>query len=163
METIIKFIYKSALYLWLFICGIFFIYYCFLYITHNGVGNIFSYAPTSVIDFSIDFKQQPVTINYSYKVNQKKYSGAQEVAVEVAEEIQNTEITILYNKTFPMISEIKDISGNSSKLNECIWKMGLTFIGFLFAFLILKFADHEKWIGVYARGEYKSRKQRERT
>ena len=158
MESVIRFIYKLALYVWLFVCGSCFVSYCFLYVAHNGLGDIFSYVPTIAMNVSIDLKKRPAVINYSYKVNQREYSGAQEVAGNVAQKLQKTEVAILYNETFPMISEIKNIKGKSSKLHECTLKMGLGFIGFLFAFLIWRFADHDKWIGVYARGEYKSKK-----
>ena len=95
MESVIRFIYKLALYVWLFVCGSCFVSYCFLYVAHNGLGDIFSYVPTIAMNVSIDLKKGPAVINYSYKVNQREYSGAQEVAVNVAQKLQKTEVAIL--------------------------------------------------------------------
>lgn len=125
-------------------------FYITSYIVYNGLGDLFVYAPTMSTNVSINIKRRPAIISYSYVVNQKEYSSEQEVAPNVAEKIVITELTIMYNQSFPAISQIGGLSGNSSKLNECVWKMDLSAIGFLFAFLIYRFANHSKWITIYS-------------
>lgn len=105
---------------------------------YNGLGDLFVYTSTTSTNVSVNMKRRLAIISYSYAVNPKEFSGEQEVALEVAEKIVATELATLYNQSFPAISQVEGISENSSKLNECVWKMGLTAIGFLFAFLIYK-------------------------
>jgi hypothetical protein len=126
------------------------------YIAYNGLGNFFEYAPANVISVQKETYQTPNKLLYEYSVNNKAYRGYQNISSTKIEQISNNQIVVLYNKTFNNISMIQDITGKSSKTWEQTVGMLVFGLPLLFIFLIYTFADMDKWIGVYTRGEYKS-------
>ena len=67
------------------------------------------------------------------------------------------ENSVYYNKKIPFLSYVgtKELKLNSPE-------SGMVVFGFffLFIFLIYRYADMDKWIGVYTRGEYKSSRKK---
>jgi len=125
---------------------------------YNGYGNSFEYlkANNAKIDYEITFsnKIEITNIYYSYTVNNKLYESKESIATSSIERRDIRIDEIFYNKYFPSLSYVGD-----EKLSLRKAKSGMIIMGFffLFIFLIYKFADMDKWIGVYTRGEYKKR------
>ncbi len=129
----------------------------FQYIAYNGIGNSFEYveASNAKIDYETTFsnKIEITNIYYSYIVDNELYDFKESIATSSIRKRNINIDKIYYNKVFPSLSYVgeKNLSLRQAKSNMII--MG-SFFAFLF--LIYKFADVNKWVGVYTRGEYKS-------
>jgi hypothetical protein len=132
----------------------------FQFIIYNGFGNTFEYIRPESIEtvVEIDSLLNDKTIHYIYKVNDKQYESKQTVKIHYISKYDFYETSIFYNKTIPSFSYV---GKKELKLNSPISGMVIFGFFFLFIFLIYKFADMDKWIGVYTRGEYKSSKKRD--
>jgi hypothetical protein len=127
------------------------------FVIYNGIGNIFEYikienAQTNV---EIDSLLNDKTIHYIYMVKDKQYKSKQTVIIHYVPKYDFYETNIYYNKIFPYFSYV---GNNRLKLRGEKTGMIISGFFFLFIFSIYKFADMDKWIGVYTRGEYKSSK-----
>ena len=105
----------------------------------------------------IDSIKETKTIFYKYVVNQKVYESKQSVYIPSIAECDFYENSVYYNKKIPFLSYVgtKELKLNSPE-------SGMVVFGFffLFIFLIYRYADMDKWIGVYTRGEYKSSRKK---
>ena len=128
------------------------------FIIYNGLGDIFEYIPANESTISKERDRMPKRFTYQYSVNGKTFNGYQTVSTEAIDNTDLSAVIVLHNKTFHSFSMLNGIKGEKelSKSNEQIYGMLVFGIPFLFVFLIYKFADIDKWIGVYTRGEYKS-------
>ena len=129
------------------------------FIIYNGMGNIFEYVKPADVETSVEMDSigETQTIYYKYKVQGKEYTSKQSVYTGRIAENDFYVTNIYYNKTFPFFSYIGD---KSLKLRSPISGMIIMGFFFLLFFMINKFADMDKWIGVYTRGEYKSSKRK---
>lgn len=124
---------------------------------YNGIGDIFDYVAPDSINFNIQSdivnKKERYTINYSYIANGKKYIVKDTFYASYIKKGGKDIEKLYYNKSIPSVFYIdnNNLDIKRSKINMII--MGFFF---MFIFLIYKFADMDKWIGVYTRGEYKS-------
>ena len=93
------------------------------------------------------------TILYKYVIDKKVYKSKQFIHILRIAARDFYESNVYYNKQIPCLSYIgkKGLKLRSTKIDMCI-----TGFFFLFIFLIYKYADMDKWIGVYTKGEYKS-------
>ncbi|MCL1937034.1 MAG: hypothetical protein FWF52_01395 [Candidatus Azobacteroides sp.] len=128
---------------------------------YNGFGNIFEYIEPNNVKYTIRIdtvnQSERYIINYSYIVNSKLYNAKDMFYSSYIKETGKNIERIYYNKLFPSIIYVEDnyLDIRRSKINMIV--MGFFF---LFIFLIYKFADMDKWIGVYTRGEYKSSRKK---
>ncbi len=132
----------------------------FQFFIYNGVGNIFEYKNADHFCINNDTTSMPAKLIYEYIVDGKKYNDYQNVSTETAKMEDVSKFVILYNTSFNNFSIIKGLEGRESKTWDQV--VGMIIFGsfFLFIFLIYKFADMEKWIGVYTKGEYKSSRKK---
>jgi hypothetical protein len=155
MEKGIKWIYFGGLYIILGFSGIITTYNIILYIGYNGLGNTFNYVTpqryTSTAT-QVDTIQKETVVTYSYWVSNKEYTAKQIMHWKGLKNYDHSTDSIYYNKQFPCLSYIKS---KEFKQGSPIVGMVLGGLFFLIFFLIYRYADHDKWIGVYARGEYK--------
>lgn len=126
---------------------------------YNGFGNFFEYLPAD--EFTISKgrgDRMPRQFIYQYSVGGRTFDGSQTVSSESFENTDINKIVIVYNRAFNFTSMIEGIQGERelSKSSEQIYGMVIFGFFFLFIFLIYRFADTDKWIGVYTKGEYKS-------
>jgi hypothetical protein len=153
MKLFIKIIFYANFLFW---GGGFLIAFC-QFVVYNGFGNVFEYLSpkekTSFIEKDSVNNYEIFVMNYSYIVNEKEYKDKESVVVNAVDKNDFYIDNIFYNKTIPSLSYV----GNN-RLKLISAKSGMIIFGFffLFIFLIYKFADMDKWIGVYTRGEYKS-------
>ena len=130
MKLFVKLIFVAN---FLFLGGGFLIAF-FQFIAYNGFGDIFEYV-----------------------VDQKVYESKQSVYIPSIAECDFYENSVYYNKKIPFLSYVgtKELKLNSPE-------SGMVVFGFffLFIFLIYRYADMDKWIGVYTRGEYKSSRKK---
>lgn len=131
------------------------------FILYNGMGEIFEYIKADnaeiIHDTNVLNKMEITDILYRYTVNNDLYEMKESIATSSIKK-KNIHINeIYYNKLFPSLSYVGD---NNLSLRKA--KTGMITMGFffLFIFLIYKFADMDKWIGVYTRGEYKSSRKK---
>ena len=147
MKLFVKLIFVAN---FLFLGGGFLIAF-FQFIAYNGFGDIFEYVKPEQLEthVKIDSIKETKTIFYKYVVNQKVYESKQSVYIP--------SIAEYYNKRIPCLSYIgkQGFKLRSTKIDMCI-----TGFFFLFIFLIYRYADMDKWIGVYTRGEYKSSRKK---
>ena len=131
------------------------------FVIYNGFGNVFKYV--QVVDAKIDYeitmfnKMEITDIYYLYTVNDKLYESKESIANSSIEKKGIHIDEIYYNKNFPSLSYVGD---NNLSLRKAKTGMIVMVIPFMFLFLIYKFADMDKWIGVYTRGEYKKTRQK---
>lgn len=153
MNGIVKFIFYIG---FLFFGGGFLIAFG-QFVLYNGFGNIFDYAKAENAKIEYDKayinKLETTEIYYQYCVKDKLYTC---IASIISSSIEKKGIKIdeiYYNETFPSLNYIGD---NRLRLRQA--KTGMVVMGFFFLFIFLPylFADLDKWIGVYTRGEYKS-------
>jgi len=130
------------------------------FVIYNGLGNIFEYKNADYFYISNDTTSMPAKLIYEYVVNEKKYKDYQNVSTETAKLEDTSKFTVLYNAFFNNFSVIKELEGRETKSWDQIVGMIIFGFFFLFIFLIYKFADMDKWIGVYTRGEYKSSRKK---
>lgn len=156
MNTIIKFIFYAG---FLFFGGGFVIAFS-QFVIYNGLGNIFDYKKSDCFCITNDTTTMPVKLIYYYFVDERKYKDYQNVSTETAKLEDISQFTVLYNASFNSFSVIKELEGRETKTWDQI--VGMIIFGFflLFIFLIYRFADMNKWIGVYTRGEYKSSRKK---
>lgn len=131
------------------------------FILYNGIGDIFEYTPSDksiIVEKRVD--RMPNQIVYQYFIENEKYNGSQNISSTIISKIDPDSIIVLYNKSFNNFSMIQGVAGKSSKSRDQITGIIIMGFFFLFIFLIYKFSDKEKWIGVYTRGEYKSSKEK---
>ncbi len=153
MSTFMKFIF----YIGFFFFGGGFLVALSQYIAYNGFGKIFEYieANNAKIDYetTLSNKIEITNIYYSYLVNNKLYDSKESIATSSIKTRSVRIDKIYYNENFPSLNYVGD-----NKLNLRRAKSGMIIMGFFFTFifLIYKFADMDKWIGIYTRGEYKS-------
>lgn len=125
------------------------------YIAYNGFGDIFEYVKPEYLEtrVEIDSITETKTIIYNYTIDKKNYESKQSIYISRIAARDFYESNVYYNKQIPCLSYIgkKELKLRSTKIDMCI-----TGFFFLFIFLIYKYADMDKWIGVYTRGEYKS-------
>ena len=157
MNTFMKFVFYVG---FLFFGGGFLI--AFLqFALYNGFGDFFEYvkANDAKIDYAITFsnKIEITNIHYSYTVNNKLHESKESIATSSIEKKEIRIDEIYYNKDFPSLSYVGD---KMLSLRKAISGMIIMGFFFLFIFLIYKFADMDKWIGVYTRGEYKSSRKK---
>ena len=126
---------------------------------YNGFGNSFEYVEANNIEYTIQidtvYQNEQYTINYSYVVNGKLYNTKDIFYSSYIKKSGKNIERLYYNKFFPSIAYIED---NGLYIRRSKINMFIMAVPFLFIFLIYKFADMDKWIGVYTRGEYKSTK-----
>ncbi|WP_291528812.1 hypothetical protein [Bacteroides sp. UBA939] len=164
METVIRVIYKSALGLWLFISGSALLYSIIMSVMYNGIGNIFKYIPVDHYSYTLEndttAKRNRIVLKYQYSFDNHTYNDEHPFLAE--DMIVNVDSAVVYcNSVIPSFSMMEGVPNSSYKQKLYLVQICVSFFFFLFAFLIWRFADHDKWIGVYARGEYKTKKQRE--
>lgn len=155
MNTFIKFVFYTG---FLFFGGGFLVA-LLQYFAYNGFGNIFEYVKPEYIETYVEINsiEGSKTIFYKYWVDKKEYASKQSVYIDKIPKYDFYEANVFYNKQIPSLSYI----GNKElKLKSPISGMVIMGFFFLFIFLIYKFADREKWIGVYTRGEYKSDREK---
>ena len=125
------------------------------YIAYNGFGDIFEYVKPEYLETRVEINsiRETKTIIYNYTIDKKNYESKQSIYIPTIAECDFYESNVYYNKQIPCLSYIgkKGLKLRSTKIDMCI-----TVFFFLFIFLIYKYADMDKWIGVYTRGEYKS-------
>ena len=97
------------------------------------------------------------TIFYKYWIDKKEYNSKQSVYLDKIPKYEFYESNVFYNKQIPFLNYVGD---KKLKLRSPISGMISFGIFFLFIFLIYRFADMNKWIGVYTRGEFKSSKKK---
>ena len=155
MKLFVKLIFVAN---FLFLGGGFLIAF-FQFIAYNGFGDIFEYVKPEQLEthVKIDSIKETKTIFYKYVVNQKVYESKQSVYIPSIAECDFYENSVYYNKRIPCLSYIgkQGFKLRSTKIDMCI-----TGFFFLFIFLIYRYADMDKWIGVYTRGEYKSSRKK---
>jgi len=131
----------------------------FQYVAYNGFGDIFEYVKPEQLEthVKIDSIKETKTIFYKYIVNQKVYESKQSIYIPRITARDFYESNVYYNKQIPCLSYIgkKGLKLRSTKIDMCI-----TGFFFLFIFLIYRYADMDKWIGVYTRSEYKSSRKK---
>ena len=163
MATLVKKIYIIIVYFgFLFFGGGFLIVFG-QFTLYNGFGNFFEYLPADEFTISKGREDRmPRQFIYQYSVAGRTFDGSQTVSTETFENTDINKIVVFYNRVFNFSSMLEGIEGESelSKSGEQIY--GMVIFGFLFQFifLIYKFADMDKWIGVYTRGEYKSSRKK---
>lgn len=152
---------KSIVYFILYIGFLFFGGGCLIafgqFVLYNGLGNIFDYAKAE--DAKIEYdkgylnKLETTEIYYQYCVNDKRYASTESIVTSCIKDEGINIDEIYYNESFPSLNYI----GNN-KLRLRGAKTGMVVMGFGFLFILFPylFADLDKWIGVYTRGEYKS-------
>jgi len=153
MKTFVKIVFYFG---FLFFGGGFLIAFC-QFVIYNGLGNIFEYKKADYFCINNDTTSMPAKLIYEYVVNEKTYKDYQNVSTETAKLEDTSNFTVLYNVSFNSFSIIKELEGRETKTWNYTVGMIVFGIFFLFIFLIYKFADMDKWIGVYTRGEYKKR------
>ena len=130
------------------------------FILYNGAGDFFEYIPSEKSFFEKKTDRMPNQLIYKYYVENTEYIGTQNVSSSIISRIDLDSTIVLYNKNFKKISMIQGIAGRSSKSWDQTVGMIIMGFFFLFIFLIYKYADMDKWVGVYTKGEYKrSRKK----
>lgn len=71
METVIGYIYKLALYLWLFICGCALIFSIIMYVMYNGIGDVFKYVTVDDCSYILEIdtvaNRSSIVLEYQYK------------------------------------------------------------------------------------------------
>ena len=155
MKLFVKLIFVAN---FLFLGGGFLIAF-FQFIAYNGFGDIFEYVKPEQLEthVKIDSIKETKTIFYKYVVNQKVYESKQSVYIPSIAECDFYENSVYYNKKIPFLSYVgtKELKLNSPE-------SGMVVFGFffLFIFLIYRYADMDKWIGIYTRGEYKSSRKK---
>lgn len=129
------------------------------FIAYNGFGDIFEYVKPEHVEtrVEIDSLTETKTIFYKYIIDEKVYESKQSVYIPVEAEYDFYEKNIYYNPKLPFLSYVgkKELKLRGTKID-----MSITGFFFLFIFLIYKFSDVDKWIGVYTRGEYKSSRKK---
>ena len=155
MKLFVKLIFVAN---FLFLGGGFLIAF-FQFIAYNGFGDIFEYVKPEQLEahIKIDSIKETKTIFYKYVVDQKVYESKQSIYIPRIAEYDFYENNVYYNKRIPCLSYIgkQGFKLRSTKIDMCI-----TGFFFLFIFLIYRYADMDKWIGVYTRGEYKSSRKK---
>lgn len=155
MKLFVKLIFVAN---FLFLGGGFLIAF-FQFIAYNGFGDIFEYVKPEQLEthVKIDSIKETKTIFYKYVVNQKVYESKQSVYIPSIAECDFYKNSVYYNKKIPFLSYVgtKELKLNSPE-------SGMVVFGFffLFIFLIYRYADMDKWIGIYTRGEYKSSRKK---
>lgn len=155
MNAFIKLIFYAG---FLFFGGGFIIAFC-QFVAYNGAGDYFEYVKAEHFYISNDTTSMPAKLVYKYTVNGHEYKSSQNVSTETASSSDLSQFTIWFNTSFHKISIIKELKGRETKIWNQIVGMVIFGFFFLFIFLIYKFADMNKWIGIYTRGEYKRSKQ----
>lgn len=149
METILRNLYRIIIYIGFIFFGGGFLIAFGQFIIYNGIGIFFEYIPAEKIIVQKETSTTPKQFQYEYIVNNKRYTGTQNVSTEVLNETETSNVVILYNKNFNSFSKIQGISGKSSK----VWDqtVGMIIFGFFFIiiFVIYKFSDLDKWIRIY--------------
>lgn len=129
------------------------------YIAYNGIGDMFEYVKPEYLEthVEIDSIKKRKTIIYKYIIDEKKYESKQSISISKITARDFYESNVYYNKQIPCLSYIgkKGLKLRSNKIDMCI-----TGFFFLFIFIIYRYADMDKWIGVYTRGEYKSSRKK---
>jgi len=153
---------KLVFYLgFLFWGGGFLIGFCHFFL-YNGFGNMFEYvkADNAEINYEITFlnKVEITDITYSYIVNKKLYESKESISNSAIERRGVHIDEIYYNSNLAFLSYVGD---KELSLKKAKTEMIISGIPFIFFFLMYKFADMDKWIGIYTRGEYKSSKKRQ--
>jgi hypothetical protein len=105
----------------------------------------------------IDSVEKTKTIFYKYRIDKREYNSKQSVYIDKIPKYNFYESNVFYNKQIPFLSYA---GNNELKLRSPVSGMIIMGFFFLFIFLIYKFADMDKWIGVYTRGEYKSSRKK---
>lgn len=125
------------------------------FVLYNGMGNLFEYLPSdkSIIEKKTD--RMPNQLIYKYYIDDVEYTGSQNISSVIISDINIDSTIVLYNKYLKNYSMIQGISGRSSKSWDN--SVGMVIMGFFFTFifLIYKFANMNKWIGIYTKGNYK--------
>ncbi len=151
MSRVLKFIFLIGFLLF----GGGFLFALFQFASYNGFGEWFDFAKPDSYETIVEERpnEDCRVIWYTYSVDGKSYSSYQNVGLNVIDLYEFHEDNLVYNKQLPFFSMI---GKKEFKLRNAKAGMVVTGILFLFIFSIYKFADLEKWIGVYTRGEYKS-------
>lgn len=129
------------------------------FILYNRMGDFFEYVEPEYVSFTISSdtvnQKERCMIKYTYIADGKTYTTKETFyASYIKKENKNIE-KLYYNTKIPQLIYIED---NTIYIKRSKVNMLIMFIPFLFIYLIYKFADIDKWIGVYTRGEYKSSK-----
>lgn len=152
MGRIIRFVYKLSLYIWLSVSGIGCLYSVIMYIAYNGLGDVFKYMPVDKFSYSmkIDSVSRPTNIlEYQYEIDGHTYNSEHRFFVEDMKENIGS-IRVLYNSTFEYLSMVEGVPNENYMQRLYLVRICTSLIFFLFAFLIYKFANHDKWINIYS-------------
>lgn len=131
------------------------------FVVFNGLGPLFEYkiAKDAIVEFEIRLsnKIEKTDIMYQYVVDDKTYSFKESISSSAIKKRDIDINTIYYNSIFPSFSYFGD---NSLSLRKAKVAMVITLIPLIFFILIYRFADLDKWMGIYTRGEFKSSKKK---
>lgn len=131
------------------------------FVVYNGLGNLFEYkiAEGAVVESEIQLsnKIEITDVMYQYVVDDKTYSFKESISSSAIKKRDIDINTIYYNSIFPSLSYFGD---NSLSLRKAKVAMVITLIPLIFFILIYRFADLDKWMGIYTRGEFKSSKKK---
>lgn len=150
MATILKNLYRIIIYIGFIFFGGGFLISFGQFIIYNGIGDFFEYIPANENFVYKEMDKMPTQFRYEYIVDNKRYKDSQNVSTQIIKELDTENVVVLYNKTFNCFSMLQGIKGKSSK----VWDqtIGMIVFGFffLFIFVIYKFANIDKWIGIYS-------------
>lgn len=129
------------------------------YIGYNGFWNFFEYVQPESLETKVEIDSlfNNKTIFYTYAADGRKYESKQTVKVNYINKYEFYETNVFYNKTIPSLSYV---GKKELKLRSPISGMMIFGFFFIFFFLIYRFIDIDKWIGVYTRGEYKNSRKK---
>ena len=123
------------------------------FVVFNGFGNFFEYVKADNAEIDYEIETRFTNIHYSFIVNNRLFESKETIANSFIKERDVQIDEVFYNKHFPSLNFV---GNNQLRLRQANVSMFIMGFFFLFIFLIYRFADTDKWIGVYARGEYKS-------
>lgn len=87
MESVIRFIYKLALYAGLFVCGSAFLFSIIMYVMYNGIGNVFKYVPADNCSYILEndtaVKRPSMVLKYQYRFRNQTYNGEHSFLVKI--------------------------------------------------------------------------------
>ena len=124
------------------------------FVVYNGLGDFFDYIKVEdpEVNIEIDSVMEKKTIFYAYLVEDIRYKSKQTIYIEKIPKYEFHETNIFYNSKLPSFSYI---GKKELKLRSPTSGMIISGVLFIFTFLVYKFSNIDKWVGVYTKHEYK--------